>query len=310
MFLRILKNIAKLIIIKAFDPPFSVATKAETSLGESLKQKIKVINNAESTHKIWSQFLKAICKDFIESEDPRYFMRWDSFSPLLSASDAHYLKYEFKYLRKFKNLKFSWSSAIKEDIKIRPPPYMYYPKSSGNSIHLTYHLAKLQEHTKLDVSEYDYIFEFGAGYGRMAQLFAKLGFKGRYYIFDFNILCHIQDYYLSLVSLKTNSKYRNIVWASNLEKVKKELSRSLGEDNNALFLSTWGMSETPLSLREAFFPYMKKFRTHLLSFQEMFGSIDNLKYFSSFAQTLHDRKCTLKQMNHYKGNYYLISHRQ
>ena len=44
----------------------------------------------------------------------------------------------------------------------------------------------------------DVIVEFGGGYGSMCRLVRKLGFKGRYVIFDLRPILALQKYYLGL----------------------------------------------------------------------------------------------------------------
>ena len=82
------------------------------------------------------------------------------------------LKYLFK-LKKSKQWKF-WKKLLFENNVGNPVRYFLYPSSSGNKIFQTYHLKKYNDFSNLDFKKFDYVIEFGGGYGNMASTFKKI----------------------------------------------------------------------------------------------------------------------------------------
>lgn len=76
-------------------------------------------------------------------------------------------------------------------------PALYEGWTSGNLIHQAYHLKQWEDATGKKVEELGEIFEIGGGYGAMALLCTRLGFRGRYIISDLPELVLLQKYYLN-----------------------------------------------------------------------------------------------------------------
>ena len=66
-----------------------------------------------------------------------------------------------------------WKKLISENNIGNPVRYFLYPKSSGNKIFQTYHLKKYQEFSNMNLKNFEYVIEFGGGYGNMAATFKK-----------------------------------------------------------------------------------------------------------------------------------------
>lgn len=71
-----------------------------------------------------------------------------------------------------------------------------------NLIHQAYHLWQWQQATGRKVSQLNTIIEFGGGYGAMCLLCHRLGFKGRYVIYDLPEFSLLQEWYLSQYGIK------------------------------------------------------------------------------------------------------------
>lgn len=86
-------------------------------------------------------------------------------------------------------------------------PKTLYGWTSGNLVHQLYHLRQWLDRSQIDVSQLSTIFEIGAGYGAMALICRRLGFKGQYYIEDLPELKIVQGHYLhNTIGLD------NIIW--------------------------------------------------------------------------------------------------
>ena len=75
--------------------------------------------------------------------------------------------------------------------------------------------------------------------------------------------------------------------------------------SNSLFIANWSLSETPINFRKKFFKLIKNSKLILISFQENFENIDNLKYFKNLKKKL-EKKFETKIINNkfYKGNFF------
>lgn len=126
--------------------------------------------------------------------------------------------------------------------------------SSHNSIHHLSHVARFLKTTKCDLDKINTIFEWGGGYGCMAKIISRLAQRPFTYILvDTPLLSCVQWLYLSvifgeknvnlLLGPKDNIKARkfNIISTGLIEtqKIKTDL-----------FISTWGLSESPKNFQD------------------------------------------------------------
>lgn len=119
---------------------------------------------------------------------------------------------------------------------------------------------------------YKSIVEIGAGYGDMCSVVHELGFTGKYTIIDIPETRPIQEYYLGEQGIKPEFSF---------------------EDDNVgpadLVISTWALSETPLSYREQLMPKIADSKNWLiLSQAAVFGDAFNFDYFRKFFA---DKNC-------------------
>ena len=213
----------------------------------------------------------------------------------------------YNELRTLKDSK-KWSlykRLILEDHVGNPVRYFLYPSSSGNRINHVYHLSILSDEFGIDLKKIKKIFEFGAGYGCMARIFSKINKDVKYTCFDtFNVNL-LQYYYLSHNNLNVGFKEKrnNFLLKSSI----KETALYQKKNSDFLFIANWSLSETPLNFRKNFEELIKKSEYILISFQEKFENIDNLKYFSSLKKKF-SKKFEIKILKNkfYKGNF--ISH--
>ena len=73
--------------------------------------------------------------------------------------------------------------------------------------------------------------------------------------------------------------------------------------SNDLFIANWSLSETPIFFREKFFKVINRSRYILISFQEYFEDINNLKYFNKLKKRLNNSfEIRIEKNEYYKGN--------
>lgn len=262
-----------------------------------LKESANKIVIGKNTHLAHNQWLENIInfKNHILTQDPKNFLQWDIIRKTMFIGNALFILKEFLYLRQ--NNWNKWKKAITEKKVVFTEPYMLYPKSSGNLIHYAYHLAKFEGISGKKIKDFDFIFEYGGGYGGMCLLIHNLGFKGKYLIYDFSILSALQNFFL-----KMNGIEKNDLCIDKINKVKKMIPKK----GKKLFIATWSLSESPLQIRKITYSLIKNFDAFLIGYQGQFGDVDNRKYFEKYQKGLGKLKWQNQEIIQLKGNFYLF----
>lgn len=251
----------------------------------------------------WMKHASRVSK-LIQVDDPRRFLLWNPIKDTMGGSNYLFVIPELKYLKARPDWHSRWKRAIIEDKVGKQTPFFLYPKSSGNLIHHAYVVANYEEKTGRKVDQADFIFDFGGGYGSVCRLIHKLGFKGKYLIFDISVFTQIQIFFLKSIGLPvyTYEEFkkvdRGICCISSYDQLKEcfaDYKRM--PDSNRLFIAMWSISESPISVREPIMNNMELFNNFIVGYQDMFGEVDNRKYFSEIKKknvAWHDRP--LKQL--------------
>lgn len=137
---------------------------------------------------------------------------------------------------------------------------------SRNIIHQAYHILRWQEATGLKIADMQSIYEFGGGYGAMAATCHWMGFKGKYYIYDFPEFALLQRWYLEQHGIG------NVKW---LKDYKSKYGFNLPVD---LFIACYSLSETDFAERDDFLTRSPAKR-YLLLYSNKFEQYDNIDYF-------------------------------
>ena len=116
----------------------------------------------------------------------------------------------------------------------------------------------------------------------MCRLFHNLGFQGRYLIFDLPQFSALQTYYLKTLNLPVSSidelmrSKTRVSCISDYETLKEIILNKLKIEKK-LFIATWSLSETPISVRENIIPFIYDFENYLIAYQDKFGEVDNVE---------------------------------
>jgi hypothetical protein len=138
-----------------------------------------------------------------------------------------------------------------------------------------------------------------------------LGFHGIYIIFDLPSFSALQRYFLKTLGFPVQSvtefvKSRTgIVCVSDLPLL-KALIADPQEFKKTMFIATWSISESPISIRESVLPLMSDFQSFLIAYQDRFGEVDNLDFFESWKYTFKNVAWHNWPIEHLSGNNYLI----
>ncbi|MFZ5808323.1 MAG: hypothetical protein ACOY16_03490 [Chloroflexota bacterium] len=310
-----LKSVVKKLLDVIFDKSLPSPTSAELAYLSELKTVFLELSISETTNLLpveasWLSNANRL-RELVLNHDPREFLRWDIISNTMFVSYAQYISMELNYLKHRSDWNTRWRTAIKESWVGHPMPYIFYRASSGNLIHHAYHVAHFEEKTNILIQNMDYVFEFGGGYGSMCRLLYNLGFHGRYVLFDLPSFSALQRYYLRTLGLPVQAvtdfvKSNNgIVCVSDLQQLITLLTHGT-EAKSKMFIATWSISESPLSIRETVLNLTSDFHSFLIAYQDRSGDVNNLDFFNHWKETKRKIIWHSWQIEHIPGNYYLV----
>lgn len=248
----------------------------------------------KNTHNLFNKKILNLLK----KRELTNFLRKNFIQKMFFVHNRLFILKELLELKKDKNW-ILYKKLIEEDNVGNPVRYFLYPKSSGNRINHVYHLSVLTKEFNINLKKLNNVFEFGGGYGCMARIFSKINKRTAFTCFDTNIVNLLQYYYLNQNNLDVGfSKKNKFHLISNIKKINTRYS-------NSLFIANWSLSETPINFRKKFIKSIKNSKLILISFQENFENIDNLKYFNNLKKNL-EKKFEIKIIKNefYKGNFF------
>ena len=248
----------------------------------------------KNTHNLFNKKILNLLK----KRELTNFLRKNFIQKMFFVHNRLFILKELLELKKDKNW-ILYKKLIEEDNVGNPVRYFLYPRSSGNRINHVYHLSVLTKEFNINLKKLNNVFEFGGGYGCMARIFSKINKRAKFKCFDTNIVNLLQYYYLKQNNLDVGfSKKNKFHLISNIKKINTRYS-------NSLFIANWSLSETPINFRKKFLKSIKNSKLILISFQENFENIDNLKYFKNLKKNL-EKKFEIKIIKNefYKGNFF------
>ena len=260
---------------------------------------IPISSDASEAEKVWLQNRIELRKQILW-RDPRIFLQWD----VVNRTMFHECRQtELEFLKKMSN----WEDLRKyltEDSIGNPKKFASMPESSGNLIHHLYSVSRFLDVYPVSVSKISQVVEFGGGYGSMARLFYKMGFNGRYVIFDLPEFVALQEFFLSSLGIDVSifrqpTREKGVVILTDIEDFRKQCAF----EQTDLFIATWSISESPLELRETILKSVEGAQYWLIAYQKRFQDIDNIDYFKKYVGTS-QREWKSFGIEHLPGQYY------
>ena len=297
MLSNFLRKILSLLSFWSLNDLNSIKSRDEKIL-KIIEKKLNSINfdkkYLKNTHNVFNKKIL----DLLKKRELTNFLRKNFIQKMFFVHNRLFILKELLELKKDKNW-ILYKKLIEEDNVGNPVRYFLYPKSSGNRINHVYHLSVLTKEFNINLKKLNNVFEFGGGYGCMARIFSKINKRTVFTCFDTSIVNLLQYYYLKQNNLDVGfSKKNKFHLISNIKKINTRYS-------NSLFIANWSLSETPINFRKKFIKSIKNSKLILISFQENFENIDNLKYFKNLKKNL-EKKFEIKIIKNefYKGNFF------
>tara|TARA_E500000178_G_scaffold133675_1_gene133651 strand:+ start:3317 stop:4252 length:936 start_codon:yes stop_codon:yes gene_type:complete len=269
----------------------------DDNIYEIINKKIDIneknLGNLKKTHVTFNNSLYKL----IREKKLKKFLRYAFIQKMFFVHNRLFILKELNELKKNKKW-FYYKKLLLEDDVGDPVRYFLYPSSSGNKINHVYHLSCLENTLNIELQKIKNIFEFGGGYGCMARIFSNINNKISYKIFDTYIVNCLQYYYLKQNGLDVGFENNKFDLINNFEKINDKV-----DFKNSLFIANWSLSEVPLDLRDNFVSLIGRYENIMISFQENFENINNLKYFKNLQENLkykYNIKIILNKF--YKGN--------
>lgn len=298
---------------KELSQPSENEKRAQDNLLKDFKN-IPVIDTTNMTgaELQWSQNMNRL-RELVLEADIRKFLQWDVIRDTMFVGNEKYILKEYKSLKSSNDFNNYWYKGIESEIG-QPITCKRFNYTDGNSIHSAYHIQQFEEKTNLKINQFDFVFEFGGGYGCMCRLFNNFGFNKKYAIFDLPAFSMLQKYYLESSGYKVltieefSTAQSGILCLSDID-VLKTILKSISEHDKNLFIATWSISETPMKLRNEIFRFLEKINFFLITYQNRFKEIDNIDYFKGIQKKFMNIKWDNTTIKHIPGNNYLIGYK-
>lgn len=206
-----------------------------------------------------------------QNQDPTQFWEWPCvYHTMMQNHIPFQMDYELSQL----NLS-RWQYALQVP-HFGPDDYSTGTRYSMNLIHQAYHLTQWERATGKRIETLETIVEFGGGYGAMALLCKRMGFEGKYVIYDLPEFSLLQEYYLSQFGM--------------LDKTEWNPTLDITPD---LFIALYSVSEVEPELRVI--PNAKSF---LFLYSGKWEQWDNVLYFQKIVPKAIKKKWQALQWQH------------
>jgi hypothetical protein len=246
-------------------------------------------------------------RELLAGGDPRRFLEWQVIRNTMFITNTPYVRRELDALKKAADWQSRWRPVLKEDAAGCPSRFRWRLSSSGSLIHYAYHVHAIAPMLGRRVDQFDRIVEFGGGYGGFCRVLWRLGFRGRYVIFDLPEFSALQRYYLQSVGvpLATASRPNGVHCISDAADLAAEAAPGEG-----LFIGLWSISETPVDFRRNILQAVGGLGHFLIAYQGQFGEVDNVQFFTDWSAGQKRLKWTESPIAHLPGSRYLVGGRR
>jgi hypothetical protein len=243
-------------------------------------------------------------RQLLNTSDPRRFLEWDVIRKTMFAEQPRAWE-QVSELKRSAEWGSRWKAALREDRVGCPRRLRWRLASSGNLVNHATHVHYAEPLLGRRLDSFRNIIEFGGGYGSWCRLAWRLGFRGRYVIFDLPEFSALQRYFLQSVGIPiaTNGATAGVRLISELSDLHTEAA---GADGDCLFVGLWSISETSLGFRRQVLAELERVNYFLIGYQERFEDVDNLSFFKEWSTARRGIEWNEIGIARHPGNRYLI----
>ena len=200
----------------------------------------------------WNKWRQQL-RDCALHEDPNRFVTWGPIMITMYCHNTEYAVHEVSFLKTLPDWEQRWRPALKERGEFEMGACLAHPESNATTVHHAFHVAMFEKETGVKISDMDFIFEFGGGFGDMCRLIHRLGFSGRYVIHDLPEFLALQRFFLKASGVAVESGRVELVpdFSSVAALVPKSGKRCVA--------STWAIEESTPKVMSDFVDMMPLF---------------------------------------------------
>lgn len=245
----------------------------------------------------WYEFSKGLVKELRAPGAIDNFLRSPTILKTMNEVFLWNIVKEYFYvIRYLKQEGYNLSKILLENSIGNQVPFFLNRKTSANLIHHVFHIVEFMKFSEGKIHQFSDVYEIGAGYGSMARVVKKFGFEGNYHIYDLELFCELQKFYLSSLNIFPETQ---ISWNcdASQDNVKK----------NSLMIATWSLSEINIDTRRKYQRLLAGCDYFLIGFRDTFEGVDNLEYFQNLVEIRPDLEFQIKKIKGIKNSYYLFA---
>lgn len=262
---------------------------------ETLREKMAALPEpvTDKQPPFWEYWRWQLWKHVTIGNDPRRFFDWpEIYHTMLWKHRPDAIEKERQEIIKNGNGWIDTTWAARDPGFVYPGDYQPNTYTSQSLLHQLYHLMRFEQVTGLHVKNMRKITELGGGFGAMALVCQRLGFEGKYALYDLPEFLLLQEYYLSNVGVN------NVKFYNNYGAVSRQHGRA------DLLIACYSLSEMPIGWRNTVMPFLPA-NNILLLYSNKFGEYDNVDYFKYYAKLHDDMNWHHEQIAHLpEGNWY------
>ncbi len=282
--------------------PFVPRSDARRSEVDQLRREVMALGafrcDDSASASAWAENANEL-RNHILNDDPTCFLQWDVIRRTMFVRSGPFVRTELTALGADPDWGHRWRAAVTEDRFGKPSMLPRYRASSGNRVHHAYHIREFERSTGTSLGSIDCVFEFGGGFGGMAHLLRRLGFRGRHVILDLPMFSALQRFYLRTV---LPDQDRDIYCVDEPSRAFELLA-----GKHRLMIATWSFSEVPAAVRESVSSLVNACNHFLVAFQERFEELDNAGIATSMSELAPISTVWWEwPINHLPGNRYLM----
>ena len=259
-----------------------------STLAQELKSNIIKYGDcvpADRVLPLWVQNMNAMKREILTNPNVNIFLQFPTIYATMFVGNCPAIKLEYdKVMRSV--FKHKWQKAMEETTIGCPTLSDIDSNTSGNLIHTVCHLHMFEDNTNAKIENMDMVFEYGGGYGSMARAIYQAGFSGKYLLYDLPVFACIQNCYLKALgynveTINVASQDKDVYAFFDTDNLERQML-NFHDCKNKLFVATWSLSESPMTIRNIIVEMLKKygFNYFLISSMTHWQDIDNVKFFT------------------------------